>query len=45
MEPNIFEEHTVLDLHQMVDRHLIVTLKATLQEIEDSLAALGSGDA
>ena len=25
--------------------HLIVTLKATLQEIEDSLAALGSGDA
>ncbi len=25
--------------------HLIVTLKATLQEIEDSLAALGSDDA
>ena len=25
--------------------HLIVTLKATLQEIEDSLAALGAGDA
>ena len=24
--------------------HLIVTLKATLQEIEDSLAALGAGD-
>jgi hypothetical protein len=25
--------------------HLVVTLKATLQEIEESLAALGPGDA